>query len=126
MAMITIRLPQELRDRIDKLSERSGHTKTHFILRLLERGVRDLEEELDELEEIRAAIRAGRKSDKTYSMEEVLERVGLTWMDIGMEADGRTPIKKTRQTSSAKSPKKATVAKPKPKSRDATKTTKRK
>lgn len=126
MAMITIRLPQELRDRIDKLSERSGHTKTHFILRLLERGVRDLEEELDELEEIRAAIRAGRKSDKTYSMEEVLERVGLTWMDIGMESDGRTPIKKTRQTSSAKSPKKATVATPEPKSRAATKTTKRK
>jgi predicted DNA-binding protein len=126
MAMITIRLPQELRDRIDKLSERTGHTKTHFMLRLLERGVRNLEEELDELEEIRAAIRAGRKSDKTYSMEEVLADVGLTWMDIGMDSEGKKATKATAKVSRAKNPKKAKVAKPEPQPSKSSKTTKRK
>ena len=60
MAMITIRLPQELRDRIDKLAEGSGRTKSQFIRYLIRRGVADLEDDLRELEEIRAAIRAGR------------------------------------------------------------------
>ncbi|NBR65546.1 MAG: ribbon-helix-helix protein, CopG family [Actinobacteria bacterium] len=114
MAMVTIRLPQELRDRIDKLSERSGRTKSYFIRQLVERGVDALEEEQRELEEIRAAIRSGRRGFKTYSMDEVLEHVGLTRMDIGMDPERGQPTKETRQPSSAKGPKKAGVAKPKP------------
>jgi len=69
MAMVTIRLPQELRDRIDKLSERSGRTKSYFIRQLVERGVEALEEEQRELEEIRAAIRSVSRVFKTYSMD---------------------------------------------------------
>lgn len=113
MAMVTIRLPQELRDRIDKLSERSGRTKSYFIRQLVERGVDALEEEQRELEEIRAAIRSGRRGFKTYSMDEVLEHVGLTRMDIGMDPERGQPTKKARQPSSAKDPKKAAVAEPK-------------
>jgi RHH-type rel operon transcriptional repressor/antitoxin RelB len=124
MAMVTIRLPQELRDRIDKLSERSGRTKSYFIRQLVERGVEALEEEQRELEEIRAAIRSGRRGFKTYSMDEVLEHVGLTRMDIGMDPDRGQPTKKTRQPSSAKGPKKAGVAKAKPESKGPTKRTK--
>ena len=114
MAMVTIRLPQELRDRIDKLSERSGRTKSYFIRQLVERGVRDLEEEIREIEEIRAAIREGRRDFKTYSLDEVLEHVGLTRMDIGMEPDGRQSAAKTRKVSSPKNPKEVSVAKAKP------------
>ena len=114
MAMVTIRLSQELRDRIDKLSERSGRTKSYFIRQLVERGVESLEEEQRELEEIRAAIRSGSRGYKTYSMDEVLEHVGLTRMDIGMDPERGQPTKKTRQPSSAKSTKKVAVAKPKP------------
>ena len=114
MAMVTIRLPQELRDRIDKLSERSGRTKSYFIRQLVERGVEEFEEELRELEAIRASIRAGRKEYKTYSMDEVLEHVGLTRMDIGMEPEGGQAADKTRKVSSGKTPKKTSVAKAKP------------
>ncbi len=117
MAMVTIRLPQELRDRIDKLSERSGRTKSYFIRQLVERGVADLEEEIKELEEIRAAIRAGRRDFKTYSLDEVLADVGLTRMDIGMGPDSAKAATKARKVSSAKNPKKASVAKAKPESK---------
>ena len=117
MAMVTIRLPQELRDRIDKLSERSGRTKSYFIRQLVERGVEELEEELRELEEIRAAIRSGRKDYKTYSMDEVLEHVGLTRMDIGMEPEGRQTARKAGKVSSGKTPKKTSVAQTKPRSK---------
>ena len=114
MAMVTIRLPQELRDRIDKLSERSGRTKSYFIRQLVERGVEEFEEELRELEAIRASIRAGRKDYKTYSMDEVLEHVGLTRMDIGMEPEGRQAAEKAGKVSSGKTPKKTSVAQAKP------------
>lgn len=126
MAMITIRLPQELRDRIDRLSERSGRTKTYFIRQLVERGVEALEEEQRELEEIRAAIRSGRRGYKTYSMDEVLDHVGLTRMDIAVDPERGQPTKETRQTRSAKNPKKASVAKPKPTTDPAAKTAERK
>jgi len=114
MAMVTIRLPQELRDRIDKLSERSGRTKSYFIRQLVERGVRDLEEEIREIEEVRAAIREGRRDFKTYSLDEVLADAGLTRMDIGMGPDGSQATKIPRKVSSAKNPKEVSVAKAKP------------
>ena len=124
MAMVTIRLPQELRDRIDKLSERSGRTKSYFIRQLVERGVRDLEEEIREIEEVRASIRAGRKDFKTYSMDEVLEHVGLTRIDIGMEPEVGQATAKSRQVSSAKNSKEASVAKAKPQPKKTSKRTK--
>ncbi len=99
MAMITIRLPQELRDRIDKLAEGSGRTKSHFIRYLISRGVTDLEDELRELEEIRAAIRAGRPDHKTYSLDEVLEHVGLTRMDL---EDNEESGRRTKKVAVAK------------------------
>jgi len=118
MAMVTIRLPQELRDRIDKLSERSGRTKSYFIRQLVERGVRDLEEEIREIEEVRASIREGRRDFKTYSLDEVLADAGLTRMDIGMGPDGAKTTTKARKVSSAKNSKEASVAKAKPESRE--------
>jgi RHH-type rel operon transcriptional repressor/antitoxin RelB len=124
MAMVTIRLPQELRDRIDKLSERSGRTKSYFIRQLVERGVEEFEEEIRELEAIRASIRAGRKDFKTYSIDEVLADVGLTRMDIGMAPESKETAKRTSKVSSAKNPKKVGAAKAKPESKAPTKRTK--
>lgn len=124
MAMVTIRLPQELRDRIDKLSERSGRTKSYFIRQLVERGVEEFEEEIRELEAIRASIRAGRKDFKTYSIDEVLADVGLTRMDIGMAPESKETAKRTSKVSSAKNPKQIGVAKAKPESKVPTKRTK--
>jgi RHH-type rel operon transcriptional repressor/antitoxin RelB len=123
MAMVTIRLPQELRDRIDRRSDRSGRTKSYFIRQLVERGVRDLEEEIREIEAVRAAIREGRRDFKTYSLDEVLEHVGLTRMDIGMEPDGRQSVAKSRKASNAKNPKEVSVAKAKPESKKTSKGT---
>ena len=124
MAMITIRLPQELRDRIDKLAEGSGRSKSHFVRYLISRGVADLEDELREIEEIRAAIKAGRKDPRVYSLDEVLEHVGLTRMDLENDEASPKPTKQLRQTSSSKNPKKAPVAKPKSKSNQSSKATK--
>ena len=121
MAMITIRLPQELRDRIDKLAEGSGRTKSQFIRYLIRRGVADLEDDLRELEEIRAAIREGRKDFRTYSLDEVLEHVGLTRMDIGMDPKSAKATKKTAPASSAKNAKQTKSASPKPRAGTRTK-----
>jgi hypothetical protein len=91
---------------------------------LVERGVEEFEEEIRELEAIRASIRAGRKDFKTYSIDEVLADVGLTRMDIGMAPESKETAKRTSKVSSAKNPKKVGVAKAKPESKAPTNRTK--
>ena len=45
MAMLTLRIDDELNDRIAALAKRSGRTKTYFIKRLILEAIEDLEDE---------------------------------------------------------------------------------
>ena len=107
MAMVTIRLSSELKDRIDKLSTQSGRPKSYFIRELIERGIEEFEEDLRDLEAIREYIAAGGRNQKRYSMDEVLEDAGLTRMDIGMAPSSKKTTRSTTKVGQAKSVKKA-------------------
>jgi RHH-type rel operon transcriptional repressor/antitoxin RelB len=74
MPAISIRLPDDLSVRLQKLAERTGRTKTFYV-------VEAIQEHLEEIEDIYIAekrlidIRAGRS--RTYTLEEVERELGL-------------------------------------------------
>ena len=62
MAMLTLRIDDELNDRIAALAKRSGRTKTYFIKRLILEAIEDLEDEIwaqEAVLEHRASIARG-------------------------------------------------------------------
>mgnify|MGYP006304850137 CR=1 FL=1 len=72
--MISVRIPKDIEERLNRLARRTGRTKTYYVREALI-------EHIDELEEIYLAkqvledIRAGR--EKTVSLKEVMEKYGL-------------------------------------------------
>ena len=46
MAMLTLRIDDELNNRITALAQKTGRTKTYFIKKLLVEAIDDLEDEL--------------------------------------------------------------------------------
>jgi RHH-type transcriptional regulator, rel operon repressor / antitoxin RelB len=74
MPAISIRLPEELSERLDKLAERTGRTKTFYV-------VEAIQEHLEEIEDIYIAekrlidLRAGR--GHVYTLEDVERELGL-------------------------------------------------
>ena len=44
--MLTLRISDELNDRIAALAEKSGRTKTYFVLKVLTEAIEDLEDEI--------------------------------------------------------------------------------
>ena len=125
MAMVTIRLSNELKDRIDKLSTQSGRPKSYFIRELIERGIEEFEEDLRDLEAIREYIAAGGRNQKRYSMDEVLEDAGLTRMDIGMAPSSKKTAGSTTKVSKATDSKKTSASAPKRSSGKSSKATER-
>jgi len=73
VAMIAIRMPAEVEARLDRLSKRTGRTKTYYIREAVLEHLSDLEDLYLAEEELRA-IRAGAK---TYSLEEMKVELGL-------------------------------------------------
>ncbi|HAP44133.1 MAG: CopG family transcriptional regulator [Spirochaetes bacterium GWD1_61_31] len=71
--MIAIRMPAEVEARLDRLSKRTGRTKTYYIREAVLEHLSDLEDLYLAEEELRA-IRAGAK---TYSLEEMKVELGL-------------------------------------------------
>ncbi len=71
---ISVRLPEELIDRIDNLAKKTGRTKTYYIQEALFEKVS--EQEMVYLAEKREEdLRAGRSS--THTLDEVIEANGL-------------------------------------------------
>jgi len=74
MKLISFRIPEEMYDRIQSLSEQTGRSSTYYFREALT-------EYLDDLEDIYLAktriedVRAGRT--QTYSLEEVGQELGL-------------------------------------------------
>ena len=79
MAMLTLRIDDELNDRLTALAEKSGRTKTHFVKRLLTEAIEELEDEIwfqEQVAEISAKHASGKKR-KTFPLDQVLKELGL-------------------------------------------------
>jgi RHH-type transcriptional regulator, rel operon repressor / antitoxin RelB len=74
MTAVSLRLPDDLSERLQKLADRTGRSKTYYMLEAIN-------EHLDDLEDVHLAeqrlrsVRAGRMS--TVGLDEVMKRYGL-------------------------------------------------
>ena len=74
MPAVSFRLPEDLSQRLDKLAERTGRSKTFYV-------VEAIQEHLEEIEDIYIAekrlidLRAARS--RSYTLEEVERELGL-------------------------------------------------
>lgn len=74
MPAISIRLPDDLSVRLEKLAKRTGRTKTYYVVE----AVHDHLEELEDLyiaEKRLIELRAGRS--RTFTLEEAVRELGL-------------------------------------------------
>ena len=79
MAMLTLRIDDDLNDRLTALAEKSGRTKTHFVKRLLAEAIAELEDEIwfqEQATEIAAQYASG-KPRKYISHEELFKELDL-------------------------------------------------
>lgn len=90
MAMLTLRIDDELNARITALAQKTGRTKTYFIKKLLVDAIDDLEDELwaiAALQDLKAKEAAGYK--RSYvSHEEMMKELGF---DVDPEVRKNSP-----------------------------------
>jgi RHH-type transcriptional regulator, rel operon repressor / antitoxin RelB len=71
---VSIRLPEDLKSRLEKLAKATGRSKTYYMLEAISEKLEDLED-LYLAEARTLALRAGRS--KTHTQEEMEKRYGL-------------------------------------------------
>jgi len=71
---VSLRLPEGLKSRLDKLAKRTGRSKTYYMIEAISEKLEDLED-LYLAEERTRALRAGRS--RIYTQEEMEKRYGL-------------------------------------------------
>jgi RHH-type transcriptional regulator, rel operon repressor / antitoxin RelB len=71
---VSLRLPPEIKVRLDKLAKLTGRSKTFYMLEAIEEKIADLED-LYIAEQRTLALRGGRS--RTYTIDEVEKRLGL-------------------------------------------------
>jgi RHH-type rel operon transcriptional repressor/antitoxin RelB len=74
MAAVSLRLPEELKTRLDRLSERTGRSKTYYMIEAIKEQISDLEA-LYVAEQRLIKHRAGR--GRSYTQKEMEQRYGL-------------------------------------------------
>ena len=74
MTSVTLRLPDDVVERIDALAARTGRTKTFYMSKAICDALEDLEDIYD-AERVLEERRAGNR--KTYSHEEMMREYGL-------------------------------------------------
>ena len=83
MAMLTLRIDDELNDRLTALANKTGRTKTFFVKQLLNEMITELEDEIWfqekalEIAAQRAADEASGKKRKYTPLDQVLKKLGL-------------------------------------------------
>jgi RHH-type rel operon transcriptional repressor/antitoxin RelB len=71
---VSLRLPVDLKLRLDKLAKRTGRSKTYYVVKAISEKLEDLEDLY--LAEARTRdLKAGRS--RTYTLDEVEKRLGL-------------------------------------------------
>jgi RHH-type rel operon transcriptional repressor/antitoxin RelB len=71
---VSLRLPEDLKNRLEKLSKRTGRSKTYYMIQAIAERIDDLED-LYLAEQRTLALREGRS--RTYTLKEVEQRLGL-------------------------------------------------
>ena len=71
---VSIRLPEDLKSRLEKLAKATGRSKTYYMLEAISEKLEDLED-LYLAEARTLALRAG--LSRTYTQEEMEKRYGL-------------------------------------------------
>jgi RHH-type rel operon transcriptional repressor/antitoxin RelB len=71
---VSLRLPEELKIRLEHLAKLTGRSKTYYMVEAISEKLEDLED-LYLAEERTRALRAGRS--RTYTLDEVEKRLGL-------------------------------------------------
>jgi RHH-type rel operon transcriptional repressor/antitoxin RelB len=71
---VSLRLPEDIKTRLDKLAKRTGRSKTYYMVEAISEKLEDLED-LYLAEEWTRALKAGRS--RTYTQEEMEKRYGL-------------------------------------------------
>jgi RHH-type rel operon transcriptional repressor/antitoxin RelB len=74
MSAVSLRLPDEISDRLKALSERTGRSKTFYMIEAIKEHIDDLED-LYLAEQRLLDIRSGKS--KTIPIEKVMEKYGL-------------------------------------------------
>ena len=74
MAAVSVRLPEELKNRLVRLSERTGRSRTSFMVEALNEHIGDMEA-LFVAEQRLARHRAGRS--RSFTQEEMEKRYGV-------------------------------------------------
>jgi RHH-type rel operon transcriptional repressor/antitoxin RelB len=79
MAMLTLRIDDELNDRLTALAKKTGRTKTFFVKQLLNEMITELEDEIwfqEQAAEVIAEYKAG-KPRRFFPLEQVLKELGI-------------------------------------------------
>jgi RHH-type rel operon transcriptional repressor/antitoxin RelB len=71
---VSLRLPEDIKSRLEKLSKLTGRSKTYYMVEAISEKLEDLED-LYLAEQRTIALRAGRS--RTYTLDEVEKRLGL-------------------------------------------------
>jgi RHH-type rel operon transcriptional repressor/antitoxin RelB len=71
---ISLRLPDEVKARLDRLSKRTGRSKTFYMIEAITEKIDDLED-FYLADEIARRVRSGK--EKTWSLDEVERDLGL-------------------------------------------------
>ncbi len=71
---VSLRLPEDLSDRLDKLAKRTGRTKTYYMIEAIREQIGDLEDIYLAEKEL-GEIKAGRS--KLVSLEDVMKTYGV-------------------------------------------------
>jgi RHH-type rel operon transcriptional repressor/antitoxin RelB len=71
---VSLRLPDDLRERLEKLSKATGRSKTYYMIQAISDKIEDLED-IYLAEQVLLDIREGR--GRTYTLAEVEEQLGL-------------------------------------------------
>ncbi len=74
MSAVSLRLPDDISERLQQLVERTGRSKTYYMLEAIQAHLDDLED-LHLAEQRLRSVRAGRMG--TVALEEVMQRYGL-------------------------------------------------
>ena len=74
MAPVSLRLPDEISQRLQRLADLTGHSKTFYMIEAIREHLDDLED-LYCAEQRLVALRSG--ESRTLPLEEVMQRYGL-------------------------------------------------
>lgn len=76
MAMLTLRIPDELMARLDDLAKRSGRTKTYYVKAMIEIAVDELEDEVWAQEAMAEHMKERAKGPmQVFTLDEVRNRL---------------------------------------------------